>query len=141
MKPLIWRPEETVVYNIRLKNRCDFDMNDLTVDYCIYYVMDRPDNQEEDKSQGVKCGTLNIRRLAAGEKVKVKTLPVPFPTEDLFEYYRDGKAPAVKHLGIRLRIYLPLDSGRKAMREFASSNSLIKNRKWVAPGESRAPNN
>lgn len=134
---LVWRPEEIVVYDITLENRCAFDMNDLTLEYNIYYRVHEPNIPELNADQGVKCGRLKIRRLAVGEKIKVKTLPVPFPTEDLFEYYKDAKAPPVKHLGIRLRIYLPVDSGRIAMREFASPGSLIKNRKWVTSGEPR----
>jgi hypothetical protein len=137
---LIWRSEETVVYDITLENRCDFDMNDLTLEYTIYYRVNEPNIPEPNADQGFKGGRLNIQRLAAGEQIRVNTLPVSFPTEDLFEYYRDGKAPAVKLLGIRLRVYLPLDSGRKAMREFASPDALLKTRKWVSPGESRAPN-
>ena len=127
---MIWRPEQIIVYDIILENRCDFDMEDLSLDYNIYYRPKDSNIPEPHPNQGVKYGQLEIGRLSAGEKRKVESLSLSFRMEDLFEYYKVGEAPPIIFEGIRLRIYLPLESGRKAMREFSLPGSLKEQKTW-----------
>lgn len=128
---LIWRPEEEIVYGILLENRSDYDLKGLTVDYCIYFEPDRLDYREQVESPCVKCGTLKIGTLAAGEKTQVETQSVNFPKEGGFEYYKDNTVPAGETLGIWIRIYLPLKSGNNAMREYAKPTDLMNDREWA----------
>ncbi|MDF7824398.1 hypothetical protein P4B35_10275 [Pontiellaceae bacterium B12227] len=130
---LIWRPEETVVYDITLKNRCDFNLENLTLDYCIYYKTTEPNIRGAQPDIGVKRGRRHIKRVARRGNTRLATEPVTFPTEDLFEYYKDGEAPPLKLQGIRIRVYLPLGDGRKAMREYANPDNLIKDYRWSEP--------
>lgn len=136
---LIWRLEEEIVYGIILENRSNYVLENLSVDYRIYRrpifqnVPDQPDNHGQADSQGVKYGTLNIGTLAVGEKTRVEIQSVVFPKEDQIEYYQIDKEPKGKILGLWIRIYMPLESGRNAMREFSFPSSLMKNRKWITP--------
>lgn len=120
---LIWRPEEKIVYNITLENRGHYGLRDLTVDYCIHYERYRQVNGNRNAKQCVHIGTLNIGTLAGGGIVQAETRPVMIPREDLFEYYKDYEGPIGKVLGIHIRVYLPLNDGRKAIREFSTPNS------------------
>lgn len=138
---LIWRPDKEIVYDITLENRSDYDLHDLTIDYCIHYELDRPGNRGRTTEQRAKCGTLAIGTLADGNKAQAETQPLVLPKEYPYEYYKDNELPMGKVKGIRLRIYLPLDSGKKAMREFPSPDVLMKYRKWIAPSGPLAPIN
>ena len=138
---LIWRSEVEIVYGIMLENRSDYDLEGLSVAYCIYCEPDRSGYREQVESQGIKCGTLNIGTLAAGEKTQVETQPVVVPNEGGLEYYKDNKVPSEKTLGIWVRIYLPLADKRRAMREFAMPNSIMKTRKWASSDAPSSQNN
>lgn len=148
---LIWRTEEEIVYSIMLENRSDCDLNDLTMDYCIYHEVHRPDtyfepyrpgNQEQVDSQNVKCGTLKIGTLAAGGKMHVETQPVVIPREGGgLEYYKGNRRRVGKTRGVWVRIYLPLSDKRYAMREYAMPNSIMKTRQWITPGAPSSQNN
>jgi len=129
---LIWKSEETIVYEIRLENLGSYDLNGLTLDYCIYHEQEELNYRGQVVIQGVKSGTRNIGTLARGKKARFETEPVVFPKEGQFEYYKGNKVSQGKILGIWIRIYLPLESGKKAMREFASPSSLMSTRKWVS---------
>ena len=134
MQLLVWRPEEEIVYSILLKNRSNYALTDLTLDYCIYDDLYRSGSRESMESQGVKCGTLKIGTLAAGENMRAETQPVIFPRKgDGFEYYQGNQVPAGRTGGIWVRIYLPLAGNRRAMREFALPNSIMKTRRWTMP--------
>ena len=131
MEFLIWRPEEEIVYVIELENQSNYALNDLTVDYCIYYELDRPGNRGRGVEQGEQFGTLNIETLAGGEQVQVKTQSLVLPKGIPYEYYKDHKAPIGRVQGICIRIYLPLTGGNKVMREFSLPDNLRKHRNWV----------
>ena len=144
---LIWRLEEQIVYGIILENRSNYVLENLSVDYRIYRgpvfqnVPDQPDNRGQADSQGIKYGTLNIGTLAVGEKTRVEIQSVIFPNEGGLEYYQIDKEPRGKILGLWIRIYMPLKSGRNAMREFAIPNSIMKNRQWITSDVPSSQNN
>lgn len=138
---LICKSEETIVYEIRLENRGSYDLNGLTLDYCIYHEQEELNYRGQVMSQGVKSGTRNIGTLARGEKVQFETEPVVFPKGAQIEYYKGNKVPQGKILGIWIRAYLPLADGNKAMREFSMPNSIMKNRKWITPENPNTMNN
>lgn len=140
---LICRNEIEIVYSILLENRSDCDLKDLTVDYCIYYELHRPEtyiepyrpgNQYQFDGPGVKCKTLKIGTLAAGEKTQIETQPVVIPMEGGgLEYYKGNRVVVGKTRGIWVRIYLLLSDKRYAMREFAVPNSIMNTRQWITP--------
>lgn len=139
---MIWRMEEEIVYAILLENRSDYDLKGLTVDYCIYFEPDRLGYREQIEIQNVKCGTLKIGTLAAGEKMQVETRPVVCPKKGGgLEYYKENQAIRGKARGLWIQIYLPLAGGTKAIREFSSPSSLIKNCQWTPPDATASQNN
>lgn len=117
---LFYRYEEPVMYTFSFHNRSKSDMHDLTVEYDFIYEISNPNQPEPHVDQKSKGGKLEIKTLRCGVRRVIKTEPIMFATEDLYEYYKGGTKPTVKFLGIRLHIYLPLENGRKAMREFYS---------------------
>ncbi|MCK4565326.1 MAG: hypothetical protein KAU94_11715 [Verrucomicrobia bacterium] len=138
---LFCRFEVEIVYAIMLENRSDYDLEGLSVDYCIYHGQEELNYWGQVMSQGVKSGTRNIGTLARGEKVQFETQPALFPRSDGFEYYQVDKEPRGEILGIWIRTYLPLESGHNAMRELSFPSSLMKTRKWIAPDAPSSQNN
>lgn len=134
---MICRQEEIIAFDILLENRSHYDLNGLTLDYCIYHEQEELNYRGQVMSQGVVSGTRNIGTLARGEKVRLKTEPVVFPKGAQIEYYKDNKVPQGKILGLWIRVCLPLVDGNKAMRELSMPNTLINNRKWITPKEAR----
>lgn len=124
---LFLRYEEPVIYSFSFHNRSTSDMHELMVEYDFMYEIRNLNQPEPHVDQKSKGGKLEIKSLPCGVRRVCKTEPIMFATEDLYEYYKGGKKPTVKFLGIRLRIYLPLEDDKKAMREFYSPTNGTKN--------------
>lgn len=130
----VWKSTERIIYEIRLGNRGSYNLEGLTLDYCIYYGEEKLNYRGQLMSRGVKCGTRNIETLARGKTVQFETESVVFPkVKRSPEYYKDNNVPLEKGMGIWVRVYLPLADGSKAMRELSLPDALIKQQKGITP--------
>jgi hypothetical protein len=122
---------ENIGYTILVESRTGSDLNDVTVDYCIYYQQERPRSQGKVTEQGVKCGTLNIGTIAARAKVQLETQTIALFKREQQNGYLDNNVFEGEVLGIWIRVFLPLANGNKAMRECSKPNTLMKDRSWA----------
>ena len=132
MELLIWKPTEEIVYEITLRNRCGRDLENLILRYHIWYDRLVPQDHKEDVIILGSGGELKVGTLADGKSIRLKTRPVTISVDDLYEYYKENEMPIAKLKGIKVKIFLPLDDNRKAMRELFHPSTLNQ-RNWLAP--------
>lgn len=125
------RTMESIGYDITLDNRTRIGLRDMDVEYCIYYEQDRPNGLNRVAGRGVKCGTLNISKLAAKSTTQVETEPVVLFKQEKNNDYGDGNVLKGEITGIWIRVYLPLANGKRTMREYSKPAELMKDRQWA----------
>lgn len=133
LKEHIWRWEdkENLIYVIKLENRRSSTLPNLTLAYRIHSRKKHPEEPKSPEIKILKTGTFNMGTLAAGKTVELKTEPVPQSKSNPFNYYTDDGSFGAPTLSIRIRVFLPMADGRKAMREISTLNIPQKN-----PGQS-----
>lgn len=121
---------QSIGYEIDLQNWIKSNLTEVKLEYCIYFEQDRPDRDHGSVTvQGVKCGTLNIGTLAAGARIEIDSKPAL-----LFQRERErgpGSTLQADIRGIWIRLYIPLDDGRRAMLEYATPKRILKVRQWA----------
>lgn len=124
LKEQIWRRENTedVVYEIELENRTRHTLPDLTLAYRIHSKKGQPTEPQSNDIEILKTGMLDIGTLEAGQTVELKTETIPHPGNDPFDYYTDDGTMGMKVRGIRVRVFLPIADGKRAMREMTVRN-------------------
>ncbi|MDF7824402.1 lectin-like protein [Pontiellaceae bacterium B12227] len=117
-------------YSVTLDNRTSSDLNNLTVEYCIYYEQERPSPHGPRTAKGVQCGTLPTGTLAGRTKATDETEHVVL-SKRRFINYNGNAVLKGKIEGIWIRVFLPLANGQKAMRECSIPKTLMKDRQWA----------
>ena len=125
---------ERVGYEIRVDNRIATTLEDISIEYCIYYEQVRADRNKQVTDEGVKFGLLHIAKLKPKSSTVLKTDPVTLRKHELsadwFYYSGAENTQKGKMIGIWLRVHLPLSEGRKMTRHYSLPDSLMNNRKW-----------
>lgn len=138
------RTVEDTHYEIILENRAATDLNNLEVEYCIYYEQEEVKHNaalEEVLNQGVYFGNSSIESIASRGKVTLKTDAVSIFKDTMDSgvilITLDGKSADSDNVqegeihGIWIRVHLKLPSGERVTREYLMPNSINKSRKWT----------
>ncbi len=126
-------------YEITLENRSTSKLENLSVEYCIFYEQERLNRSKQLCEQGVYCGTVDVGYLLPKSEKEFMTDSVRvYKTElDADWIYTSGaqnKQDGEVH-GIWARVHMKLDSGETLTRDYCLPDSLNNSRAWTTTSE------
>lgn len=129
------RKVENMGYEVVLENRAEVPMENLVVEYCIYYEQDEIKHHKQVTSEGVCCGSFPVESLRSKAKKRLLTQTVKIYKEELGgEYYYDAdinNVQAGKVRGIWVRVKMKLPSGDTLTRDYCLPDSLDNSKAWM----------
>lgn len=122
-------------YELILENRSASEMENIELEYCIYYEQEVIKAGGESCDDGVYCGKTTTVSVASRAKTTIKTDAVSIYREELDAdwYYGGSGADNVQNgkvHGIWIRVHLKLPSGFNETREFLFPDSISNSRSW-----------
>jgi|GEM_PF-3389995 len=122
-------------YEIELKNRSTTPLNNLKLEYCIYYEQDEVVKHKQTTDQGVLCGTLDVPDMRPKSEQTLMTEGVTIYKKTLdadWMYYADIKNVQKGDVdGIWIRITMTTDTGKEFVRDYCLPDSLNNKRTWT----------
>lgn len=118
---------KSIGYDVKLKNNNSYDLNELTLKYCIFYEQD----ESKGPLKGVKSGSIDLGTLKSRKEETVSMDPVV-----VFKYESDSSfiRPVVlkgEVKGACFRIYTKDNEGQSiVLREVSVPDSLMKSHAW-----------
>lgn len=120
-------------YEVVLQNRSDTTLENLRVEYCIFYEQKMPGAKKEDN--GVYCGQMSVNHLASKSSQTLTSDKVTIFKSDLDgNYYYESGASSIQRgdvHGIWVRIYMKLPAGGTLMREHSFPEDTPEGRTWA----------
>jgi hypothetical protein len=147
-------------YEILLENRSGQNFSNIKIEYCIYHqcTIDETfmtmEYIEKKNANGyfpletkklprrvvsnVTGGSWLIPEMNNRNKEELQTKEIRLRQgseykSDNYKLTRNTRKIDDELLGIRIRLYIPLKSGEKAMKEFFFPDTLEKTTRWVSP--------
>jgi len=130
---------ETIGYEITLINKNDLPLQNLKIEYKIYYEQSETTQGNPVTEQKRLDGSLDVKDIKPDAQQKVATKTVEISRT---QFSNDGDVTRVQPKtggkgevhGMRARITMTLPSGQKSMREFSQPSSLSDKRfPWSTP--------
>ena len=127
---------KNVWYDITLSNNSYVPLDDMRLEYCIFYEQDGYNRDGAvDDQQGVYCGKLDVDGIAARTDKVLHTAAVMVYREELDGgwIYSSG-ADNVKHgkvHGLWLRASIALPNGDRVVRDYCLPDSLPNSKAWT----------
>jgi hypothetical protein len=122
-------------FDIHLENRSSQAIENIEVEYCIYYAQQGWKQNEQLCSEGVLYDLVRIEPLAPGEKRTLRTQLVDLYKAQMdssfYQRMDENKSDGEVH-GIRLRFHMGFSSGEKITREVCMPEGLEARRAWKA---------
>ena len=120
---------EQIAYSIALQNNGATPLENLRIEYKIYYEQSESTQKKIDPKDYVSEGTIAVEPIKSKKKAALQTEAVQIKNTDIningnfsFDYPPVGAKG--KTIGMRAHIYMKLPSGKEAMREFSIPESL-----------------
>ena len=127
---------ENMGYELVLENCSASTLENLQIEYCIYYEQERATRSEQLNEQGVRYEKLDIPLLNPKTKKEVMTETVKVYKSELdadWIFFSGAKnVQRGKVHGIWVRVHLMLDSGEKVTREYCLPDSLENGKVWAS---------
>ncbi len=126
---------ENYGYEVTLQNRSTSTLENLELEYCIYYEQEEYKRGGEARKEGVRYGKLDVGTLLPKSERELVTKPVTIYTEELDSdwYYGSGadNKQSGKVRGIWVQVHMVLDDGKKISRNFCLPDSLSGKMAWA----------
>ncbi len=127
---------ENMGYELILENRSTSKLQNLELEYCIYYEQERSNRGKQLCEQGVRCESVEVPYLSPKSKKELMTETVRvYKTElDADYYYTSGSQNVQKGKvhGIWVRAHMKLDSGETITRDYCLPDSLNNKKAWAS---------
>lgn len=128
---------EKYVYEVMLENRTASTIDNMSVEYRIYYEQEVNDGNTKKvvDRELVKKGALDVDDIRTKEVLRLKTEPVVIHEYEynISDYYREGGDPESttgEIQGIWLRISVKTPGGQTAVRDIYEPSSLKGKHRW-----------
>ncbi|MEE9369785.1 MAG: hypothetical protein V3V05_13130 [Pontiella sp.] len=125
---------ENMGYELVLENRSTAKLENIEIEYCIYYEQERATRGKQLCEQGVRYEKIEIPYLIPKSKKEIMTEAVKIYKAELDAdwIYTSGVKNVQKGKvhGIWVQVHMKLDSGEKISRNFSLPDSLNNNKAW-----------
>jgi hypothetical protein len=125
------------VYEVALENRNSFSIENLTIEYRIFYEQEKNDQSTRKvvNIKHIKPGKLNVKTIHPKEKRKLSTESVvlneyEFNSTDFYYENGDPESTGGDIKGIWLRLHVTTSTGQKAKREIFEPTSIAGKYSW-----------
>jgi len=130
------RKVEHMGYEITLENRSASKLENLSLDYCIYYEQEELRGGRQKTLEGVRHESVDIGTLRPKSEKELLTKPVNIYTAELdadWSYTSGAKNKQDGDVrGVWIQVHMDLKSGERITRSYCLPDSLPNSKTWSA---------
>ena len=132
-------------YEITLENKSTSKLENLDVEYCIYYEQERATRGKQVTEDGVRYGTLDVGYMTPKSKKELMTKSVAIYTTELNADYHwvDGREnkQTGKVRGVWVKVNMKLENGETLSRNYCLPDGLRNSKVWTTSSKNVGMNN